>query len=208
MGGSWDVGQSSGSFQWGDTPHRAVCQHGLLHTGRAGRLVHSIRYFWRYGYCPIRIAERHNHLYSGEEYRRYRNVVHLRDVLIGAPHRLMKRSLLVLFLSLPFSAMAAPISFDNIVLGFQIMNNMTINNGTNYLGEKVVLIKWQEDRATIFGMPYVLNNCAETKASEFLSVEGDRTVSIALTAKTPSGRMDSWKQGTAPPKGMSQWCLQ
>ena len=115
---------------------------------------------------------------------------------------------IAIFLLLPFSAMAAPVSFDDVVLGFRIMNNMTINNGTDYLGEKVVLVKWQENRVTIFGVPYVLNNCTETKASEFLSVEGDRTVSMALIAKTPSGRIDSWKQGTTPPSGMSSWCLQ
>jgi len=118
------------------------------------------------------------------------------------------KAFLSLLLLLPFSAMAAPVSFDDVVLGFRIMNNMTINNGTNSLGEKVVLVKWQENRTTIFGVPYILNNCAETKASEFLSVEGDRTVSMALTAKTPSGRVDSWKQGDVPPSGMSSWCLQ
>jgi len=115
---------------------------------------------------------------------------------------------LFILLLLPFSVMAAPISFNDVVLGFQIMNNMTINNGTDYLGEKVVLVKWKENRVTIFGVPYILNKCAETKASEFLSVEGDRTVSMALTAKTPSGRVDSWKQGDVPPSGMSSWCLQ
>lgn len=117
----------------------------------------------------------------------------------------MKNLMLILSFGLCTTALAAPppITGPDATTAQAVMSSIVINNGTDPNGDPAVLAKWSINYSGL-----IMYFCSMTKASEFLAVQGDRTLYDAFKAPTPNGSLWFWNSVGGIPAGVNQWCIQ